>query len=468
MKKKKTPASAFKSRVFQSGSLTLLVCAAALLVGILANLAAGAAPAQYTKFDLSQEKIYSLSEKTEKLLDGLTQDVTLYLVARPGNESLMLSTLLEKYAGRTGRVTTVTVDPVSNPAFIKQYTDDTVNENSVVVVCGGKSKVIDWSDIMRVDYDVTANSQTQVFDAEALITSAVNLLSGAKRPVLYVLAGHGEYALDSQFTDLIEKDNYEIRELNLLSTGGVPADASLVLASESSADISAQEKAYLQSYLDGGGNLLLLTDYLKEGYPHWEELAAGYGLALAPGVVVEQNTSYYLSGYPTFVLPQLREHAITQGLLGSNQLYLIASAQALTSPENMPQGVSVSRLLITSENAYLATEEEASETGVFCLAAAAEKTGAAPSRFVWITSTSMLNDYFDSYVSGANSDFVLNTLGWLAGMEESSTIRPKSLLTEGVLLTASQANFWSGLLVGIIPILLVGAGVAVTLVRRRR
>lgn len=466
--KKGAFAAMVKSRVFQSGGLTLLLCALAIAAAAALNMTVGALPAQQTKFDLSAQKLYSLSQKTENLLDGLTQQVTLYQIARPGSESLMVSTLLEKYAGRTSYVTMQVVDPVSNPAFIKQYTDDTVNENSVIVACGDKFKVLDLADMVLTDYDVTTGQQIQEFDGEARITSAISLLAGAERPVLYVLSGHGEYELDSQFLDLLEKENYQVKELNLLSMGGVPGDAAAVLASESSADISAQEREYLQSYLGGGGSLMLLTDYLQSGYPNWEKLAAGYGMSLLPGVAVEQDASRYLSGYPTFILPQLREHAVTKGLMASNQLYLIASAQALTTPGEETENVTVSRLLITSEEACLATETETSDTGAFCLAAAAEKTAAAPSRMVWITSTSMLNSVIDSQVSGANSDFVLNALNWLAGIEEGSTIRPKSLFAEGVLMTASQTNFWSVLLIGAIPVLLIGVGVAVCLVRRRR
>lgn len=465
---KKKQSAVFKNRLFKSGSLTLLLCLAAVLITVMVNLLVRSLPEKYTEFDFSENKIYTLSSKTKTIAAALQQDVVLYHVVRPGAESLMVSELLQKYEAESKHIRCETVDPVANPAFIKNYTEAPLTENSIIVVSGSRYKIITLENMFRITYDMEVGQPVQVFDGEAQLTSAIGQVTGKKRPVVYVLAGHGEYPLEQSFLNIAEKENYILRDLQLLSAGGVPEDAALVLAAESGVDISEQERKYLETYLAEGGSLLLMTDYSNGGYPNWEVLGRSYGLSLLNGIAVEQDGSRALAGYPTFVLPYLYRHPITEGMMGANQLYLIAAAQGIEMAEQLPEGVQVSRLMTTSEKSYLAVEgeEKPSVMGPFCLAAAAEKSD--HSKLVWISSTSLLNSMIDSQVSGANSDFLMNTMNWLSNRDEKSSIRPKNLFTNGFAVSSTQVHVWSIVLIVLVPVLILLIGAVIVLRRRKR
>ena len=48
----------------------------------------------------------------------------------------MISKMLDRYADGSSHVQVTQVDPVVNPQFAAQYTDETVYDNSLVVVSG--------------------------------------------------------------------------------------------------------------------------------------------------------------------------------------------------------------------------------------------------------------------------------------------------------------------------------------------
>ena len=49
--------------------------------------------------------------------------------------------LLEKYDEESDHITVEQKDPVVNPKFTSEYTSDDVAANSLIVVCGDRSKV---------------------------------------------------------------------------------------------------------------------------------------------------------------------------------------------------------------------------------------------------------------------------------------------------------------------------------------
>lgn len=128
--------------------------------------------------------------------------------------------------------------------------------------------------------------------------------------------------------------------------------------------------------------MILLTDPAQTGEerPNLEELMAEYGMSSAQGVVVEGDPSHYALGSPVYLLPNLESHTITSPLQEGGYYILMALAQGLKLEEFPREGLSVSPLLTTSDEAYSKLagygmetyqKEEGDEAGPFALAAAA-------------------------------------------------------------------------------------------------
>ena len=158
---------------------------------------------------------------------------------------------------------------------------------------------------------------------------------------------------------------------------------------------------------------------------------------------------------------------------------LRALAQGLKLEEFPREGLSVSPLLTTSDEAYSKLagygmetyqKEEGDEAGPFALAAAATETLAdgTESHVVWIASTSLLNDQYNQQVSGANQDFFLNCMGWTCGKEEGISIHAKTMTTEYLTMSASTASLLTLLVVAVLPAGYLAFGLRIWIRRKRQ
>ena len=140
----------------------------------------------------------------------------------------------------------------------------------------------------------------------------------------------------------------------------------------------------------------------------------------------------------------------------------------------------VSALLKTSSNAYSkvaganATTGEKEEGDIetmegFPVAAVSTKTeGDIESNIVWITSSFTTDSQLNEMASGANMDFVINSLGYMSELENSISIRAKQLTANYLSLTAGEVGTWTAIVVAVIPLAFIVAGIVVWLKRRKK
>ena len=115
------------------------------------------------------------------------------------------------------------------PTFTEQYTNETVQNNSLIVECGDRSRFIGYDDIYIQEADVYSYSYNTSFDGEGAITSAIDYVVSEELPQLYMLEGHGEAELPATFSEQIEKENIEVSSFSLLTVDSVPEEADCVL-----------------------------------------------------------------------------------------------------------------------------------------------------------------------------------------------------------------------------------------------
>ena len=386
---KKTSKDAWKAslrtRSFRVGGYSVAAAAIVVVIAVVANLLVNALPAGATQFDISAGSMFTMSQETEQLLDGLDQDITVYWLVQSGQEDETLGTLLDRYTSRSDRVTLEKRDPDVDPNFVQEYVTGTVYNNSLIVESEARYTYVSYEDIYTYEYGDDGASYYMNFAGESALTSAIDYVIRDTLPKLYTLTGHGESALSASFQSAVEKQNMELEELSLLTAEEVPEDADCLLICGPESDLSQEEKEAILAYLQEGGDLILLTDPAQTGEerPNLEELMAEYGMSSAQGVVVEGDPSHYALGSPVYLLPNLESHTITSPLQEGGYYILMALAQGLKLEEFPREGLSVSPLLTTSDEAYSKLagygmetyqKEEGDEAGPFALAAAATVT----------------------------------------------------------------------------------------------
>ena len=470
---------ALRTRAFRAGGYSVAAALIVIAMAVAVNVLAGALPDRLTQVDTTSSQLYSLSQETENLLAGLEQDVTIHWIVQAGQEDSRVELLLDQYAGHSDHVRVERVDPDVRPTFLQQYELTSVYNNSFVVECGETYRYVSYSDVYEYSYTTYETS----FAGEGALTSAISYVTSEDLPKVYTLTGHGESDLSSTFADAVEQQNFETEELSLLTVEQVPEDADGLLIYNPQSDLSQEEIAVLEDYLDRGGSLMLLTSPLTDGgtLPNLEGLMEErYGVSAAQGIVMEGDQSRVLAGYtPAFLLPQISSHDITSPLVEGGYYVLLYTVQGLTVSDDLPDGVSVTQMLTTTDQAYSKTagydmttyeKEEGDIDGPFALAVAVtdQVDEDVQSHVVWVSSATLLDDAASMVVSGANQDLFLNSLSWMTQQEQSISIHAKSLGYDYLTIPSSTASLLTVVMVGLIPLACLGVGITIWIRRKRR
>lgn len=343
-------------RRLRSGSystfLTVIVIASAVVV----NLLAAELPVQYTQFDFSTQKLYTLRSQTEDLAASLDRDVTLYYIVQDSSRDETVSRLLERYDGLSSHISVVEEDPVLSPNFTSQYTSETLPDNSVIAVCGENSRVVSYDDMYEQEFNYNYYSyETTGFDAEGQITSALAAVTSDDLPILGRLTGHGEPELADSVKSLIEKQNVTMQDLNLLTLDQISGDTDCLLILSPASDLSEAEADKILDYLRIGGSAIIITDYSEQEMPNLDSILAWYGVSREKGIVIEGDNDHYVQ-VPYYLVPDIQNTDYTADMADGNSYVLLAAAQGLTTDSELRDTLTFAELLSTSDDAYSKTD----------------------------------------------------------------------------------------------------------------
>ena len=458
-----------KTVALKGGSYAIALTVLVLALLIVVNILAGALPANLTKLDISSSKLYSITSNTKAVVNALEQDVTIYWIVQSGQEDAVIENLLSKYDSLSDFLHVEKKNPDVYPTFAQQYTDETVSNNSLVVVSGEKYRYVPYSDIYVTQGSQFSYSYSTSFDGEGAITSAIDYVVSTELPKLYLLEGHGESQLPESFQEQLEKENVETENLSLLTVDEVPEDAAALLLYAPASDISQEEAQMLLSYVQKGGKLLVLAGPVADGeLTNLYGILEPYGITAAQGIVSEGDRSHYAFQAPYILLPELGDSDITAPLTEQNYYAIVPVAAGLQLGDDSR----VTALLTTTDSAYSKTsgysqttyeKEEGDIDGPFALGVDIADGG----ELVFFTSSYLLEDMYNAYSSGANSDLVMNALSSLLGERQALSIRSKSLNYNYLTISDSAASLLKLVMIGLVPMLYLAMGGAALWDKRR-
>jgi len=463
---------------YSMGAITIFIA-----IIVVLNLVLQEVPSKYREIDLSTQKLYSIGDQTKKVLKKLNKDVEIYYIAQSGSESSDIQKLLEKYEEGSDHIKVEQKDPAVNPKFVSQYTSDGVSNNSVIVVCGDKNKVIDNNSL----YETTVNYQTYSsevtgFDGEGQITSAINYVTSDSMPVMYTLEGHDEATMSDTLKDTIQKANIDIQSLNLLTMDSVPDDADILFIFAPAKDISEDEASKIISYLENGGKALIVSNYSSEEMPNFASVLENYGVKTADGIVLEGDTNHYISQNPSYLLPNIESNDITSSLSSGSRYILMPLAQGIVKSDNYRDSLEITDILTTSDGSYSKVNVEDMQTmekesddidGPFAVGVSITENldDEKETQIVYYSSEALFNDQMNTMVSGANYELISASVNWMCESEEDSntiSIASKSYDTSTLTIPAADASFWSIFVTAVVPVVILVIGGGIWMKRRKQ
>ncbi len=463
------------------GEILVVLLAVAFL-----NLVAAGMPATVTQYDITKEQMYSLTDETKKLVDGLQEQITIYVLADRDNADQAVDTMLGRYEAESALISVSYKDPDEYPAFSQFYTTEELEENSLIIVGENRHKVIPYSDCYETAYtmDNTTYEYYETvtgFDGEGQITAGIAYVTSEDIPVLYEIAGHEEYALPDPLVSRIEKMNMELQSINLMQYDEVPENTAAILICGPVTDLSQDDMAKIRAYLENGGNALIFTAFSTEDMSRYESLLPEYGITVTEGVVFEAD-SYYYKELPYYLMPVVLDEELTKDLYDNQRLLLLAQCRGLTIAGDYDEDhITVTPLMMTSDQAYSKVDVASMETmerengdidGPFCLAALAEKEleNGALSKVIAVGTEYIVDSDLNDYTSDANYQFLLNCITTLAAVsrENSISIPAKSYQLSMILVSSGTGNIFAAVIVFVIPAGLLLAGIIMVFVRRKK
>jgi ABC-type uncharacterized transport system involved in gliding motility auxiliary subunit len=417
-------------------------------------------------YDSTANKRYSLSEQTAKIVKGLKQAPTITYFDQPRGFP-HAKDLLDEYANLSPKVHIEYVDPDKKPQETREA--GVTNYGTAVVQIGANKE------------------EAKSFTEEGITGAIIRTLKHTTRTVCFV-AGSGEHQIDdsdrngySKFKDLLGKDNYVAKTVDLLQKAEVPSDCTVLVVGGPTHDYQQPEVDAIKKYVeDGGRGLLMLDPPLKIGRSMISDndaltsLLQGWGVTAEKNLILDLNPMGQLLGVgPQVALVRNYDsHAIVDGMKGTATGFPLSRSLDIKNSDK----TSVQKLFDSSESS-LATSNLSSpavdpndpknKKGPLTIAAAATyNTGKQDSqgRFVVVGSSSWAANSFLNF--NGNSDLALNAVDWLASDEDLISIRPKEQEDRRITMTQSQVNWVRITSQFLLPLLAIVMGVSMWWKRR--
>lgn len=454
------------TRKLKKGGYTAILSAIVIAAIVIFNMIVGRLPEKVRQWDLSGTQIYTVGDTTKQFLSSLNEDVTIYVVADPASVDDRITSFVNRYADLSSHVKVEMVDSVLHPDQVKQL--DAEN-NTILVKCevSGKTETIAMTDIIKYDqmayyyYGQTAETE---FDGEGQLTSAISYVTNDVQKKLYATEGHGETELGTLTTDMIEKSGLTVGSVNLLTGGGIPEDCELLLLNAPVNDLADDERTMITDYLDGGGNVLLVSAYSDQERPNLNAVMNAYGLNLESGLAAD--TKSYYQNNPYYIFPTLVSGSEVTAGIDMKSTALILQSVAFSQLETLPDEVTVEPFMETTDGGLLVTES-GQTPGTYILGAVAEKSlDSGTARLTVFGTPSIIDDGLNStFTNLTNLDLFMNAV--TAGFDDVTNVSIPSKSLEVTYNTVTHGGMWGILFILVIPVVTVIIGLAVWLKRRR-
>jgi len=463
----------FQTKNSRRGSYSIAVTAVVIGIVILFNLLVAQLPQKIRQIDISDTNIYEISSTSQKLLKNLDKDVSLYVIAEKGNTDDRIRTFITKYASLSSRLRVEWIDPVLHPSALTKYDTE---KNSIVVSCKATDRQtsISFDDILVTEssYYNTSSSATK-FDGDGQLTSAVDYVTNTKEYKAYYTAGHGETALSSSVTDLMEKSRISVSELNLLTASSIPEDCDLLILNGPTSDLTKDEAKVLTTYLKKGGNVMSLLAYTDKSMTRLYGILENYGLKVANGYIADAERCYQGNYY--YLIPNLSVSGDMASGISSNSVLMINS-KGMTQTDPVRDTINVESFMATSENGCAVTEKKQTQ-GTYILGAAATesvtvkdsggKKKKKDSRLT-VYGSNMLIDaqVTESFSTLENLTLFMNSVTANLDSADNISVSPKSL--QVTYNSIAHPGIFSILIIFVIPFMVIAGGFVVWFRRRRR
>ncbi len=476
------------SRRFRHSLLSAVLSLLVIVGVILVNLIAATLTDKFASFtaDITTLKSFELNEKSKDIARNLQEDVTIsfmsdrstYLSLDPYcKQTAFMAEAMAKLSG--GKIKVDYVDLVRNPSYAsEQNSDEELTTTDIVVSCGSLRRVLHVSDLFRFesysdDYRYIAGSS-----AEQVMDNCILAITNSTQLRAAIISDNTD-ADYSYFVKTLKNDNYTVTEV-ALKTEEIPDNTDMVVIFSPAGDFSEECITKLQSFLENGGRyqktLFLAANPTDISTPKLDTFLTHYSLEIGHSYAFEADetrlqTSGACTGVLTHLFPDEHTAFISESAnpvisnfrtrpvyiigLGDNALPLLSYSTSLSGEQPFDY----------DENWNV---EDSITGNIFVLAEGTYGTEEARSTVIAAGSYTLFDkEYLSS--SYSNKTYLSSMLSYYNHRDIPRVDMTEKVISQYDLTIDKQTAVNLGFLVyALIPIIILGIGFTVYLMRKNR
>ncbi len=492
----KAPALSLRSKS------SLVAVAAAVIAAILLNLIAAR---RFTRWDVTRERRWTLSEATKETLRTLPEQATVWVLSSPGDPlGQSLRKLVSAYEAESARLVVRYVDPDKDPLAFEDArrrfkieagrTADgrLVTDAVAVVAMGDRFWYVTATDLL----DVSEETKDKVRPREEqALTHALRSVQGGERTVVCFTEGHGELSIEDgsdrgigHLRDVLEKDNYRARRVDVSQGSAALAGCALVVVAGPKSPFSADEDQRLRAWSMQGGSMLVAASPIRApgkstfGADGLTASLAAFGVAEVDALVVERDPARMIESEGVGFLAEAKSHGITAGLVADGEKSIVPKVRvkAARPLSRVPGDIVPADLLVTSTASFALRDttpgtgaEGGDVGGPIVIAVASERPRVSASsahgpRLVVLGSTGFLaHDAWQQPLAERGAALVTdNAISWLTSRPRVVDIPERAEIAAGVRLTEASRKSIRDYVIIYMPAAALFLGLAIAFRRR--
>ena len=479
-----------KNNSLKLNTLFGILIAALVLITFLLNAVMFTLSQRYPlSTDLNANAAYHVGEDTKAVLDMVTDDLELYVLSAKedlsGNSYLtQVQKILEEYPKHSGHIRLTYIDYVSDPTFAANYPNLELSTGDVLIVGPESVKQVPLASMFNYTYDASGSLTVLSSRAEEAVTSGIVSVISPDPVRIAFLAGSGVSEDTDALRSILSDNNFKVEQANLVSDDFSRYDILLLLAPTS--DLSEDSLKKLDSFLynDGeyGKMLLYSADVNQPELPNVAAFLREWGIEVGDGAVFETEGSHAYSYQPYYPLVEYRDETFRDLLKDSTNPVLMPLSRPLSALFSYRNNRTVTELLsfydtsgvrpsdaddtFTASQATVRGPMPAMLLSTMQIAKADGETG--KSNVLVCASTSALGASAVSNTSLNNANYLVTVFNRLFERENAVSIEAKSLAGNLLGISTAAASTWGIVLCVVIPLLILGAGIAIFLSRRHK
>ncbi len=478
-----------KSRKFKYGTLATVFTIIFIIAIVLVNVLLGYMTDRFVwEFDMTKEHLFEISEDTKEVIDDMTRNVTITVLAdetvfRDADQMLSnIYEILQRYeALGGGKIKVRYVNPNMNPKIFEQYNElGDLGNNFLIIESDLRMKSLSPNSLYNIRVDDNDISYFVGLRAEQTITSALLFVTQDSVNTACWLRGHGEDYSKIQMDTILKKMNYDSQVI-ILAQDEIPEECTLLLISSPQTDYSPDEIEKLDAFLKRGGDAIVaLSPETSVALTNLTSFFEEWGVHYRSEFILDNYQS--ISNMPFYVVPNISNITnVTDRLNTKNYYALVPGCMPidLTGTETGSHNLAI--LMTSSRRSYTKDlneitmgydyDEANDPTGPFnmCVLSeylATDKNMNYTRGDILFCSAGMISDSVLEASNFLNGQFLEHVLDYISEYSDGVVIPDKTFESTTLNILSWQSRVVLYVVVIAIPLLILLAGILIWSKRR--